>query len=309
MRFAVEGWAPEYGAPMDPGALADPATPADLGVEVPVEEWAPRPPAPGTIPPASVLFVDGVRRVEARVWITGEDERVHQGICASYASGAVRCDGRARVVLARVARGLFCPAREAAPVVTRHGTFPLRPVAGDDLEQLSLSLQRCMGDLEAEVATEVADTADLVVVDGPLKRGGAAPRAVGYIKTHHVGYLPVGLDRVVGALAPGERTPLFVATSLSWSRYSWYVRLPGAEGHPWAGVVRCEVAAEGTVAEAAAVADRVAATLPRFASQAHKDPRAPQNLHAIAGLERELRRRLGDPALLYRALRSAAVAA
>src|SRR5690606_22340237 len=128
-----------------------------------------------------------------------------------------------------------------------------------------------------------------------LKRGGAAPRAVGYIKTHHVGYLPVGLDRVVGALAPGERTPLFVATSLSWSRYSWYVRLPGAEGHPWAGVVRCEVAAEGTVADAAAVADRVAATLPRFASQAHKDPRAPQTLHAIAGLERELRRRLGDP--------------
>jgi len=309
VRFAVEGWAPEYGAPIDPGALAEPATPADLGVEVPVEAWAPRPPAPGTTAPASVLFVDGVRRVEARVWVTGEDDRVHQGICASYASGAVRCDDRAQVVLARVARGLFCPAREAEPVVTRHATFALRPVSGDDLEQLSLSLQRCMGDLEAEVATEVAGTADLVVVDGPLKHGGAAPRAVGYVKTHHVGYLPAELDRVVAALAPGERTPLFVTTSLSWSRYSWYLRLPRAAGHPWAGVVRCEVAAEGTVAEAAAVADQVTATLPRFASQPHKDPRAPQNLHPIAGLERELRRRLGDPALLYRALRSAAAAA
>ena len=309
MRFAIEGWAPEYGAPLDPAALADPATPADLGVEVPVEAWAPRRPAPGTAAPTSVLFVDGVRRVEARVWVTAEDGAVHQGICASYASGAVRSDGRARLVHARVARGLFCPARDAEPVVTRHATFPVRAVAGDDLEQLSLSLQRCMGDLEAAVATEVADAADLVVVDGPLKRGGAAPRAVGYVKTHHVGYLAAGPERVVAALAPGERTPLFVVTSLSWSRYSWYVRLPGAEGHPWAGVVRCEVAADATVAEAAAVADRVTAALPRFASQPHKDPRAPQNLHPIAGLERELRRRLGDPALLYRALRSAAAAA
>jgi hypothetical protein len=50
----------------------------------------------------------------------------------------------------------------------------------------------------------------------------------------------------------------------------------------------------------------VAATLPRFASQPHNDPRAPQNLHPIAGLERELRRCLGDPILLERALRQAA---
>jgi hypothetical protein len=37
-----------------------------------------------------------------------------------------------------------------------------------------------------------------------------------------------------------------------------------------------------------------------------KDSRAPQNLFPIAGLERALRRRLGDPGLLYRALRTAA---
>src|SRR5690606_27259422 len=59
-------------------------------------------------------------------------------------------------------------------------------------------------------------------------------------------------------------------------------------------------------AEATALADRVAATVPRFATQPHNDPRAPQNLHPIAGLERELRRRLGDQALLERALREAA---
>ena len=45
--------------------------------------------------------------------------------------------------------------------------------------------------------------------------------------------------------------------------------------------------------------------LPPLASSPHKDPRAPQNLVPIGGLERELRRRLGDQQLLYRSLRAA----
>jgi hypothetical protein len=49
-------------------------------------------------------------------------------------------------------------------------------------------------------------------------------------------------------------------------------------------------------------------TLVRFASTEYKDARAPQNLYPIAGLERELRRRLGEPNMLYRALRRAAAA-
>ena len=51
---------------------------------------------------------------------------------------------------------------------------------------------------------------------------------------------------------------------------------------------------------------RVGATVPRYASQPHKESRAPQNLYPVGGLERELRRRLGDPDLLYRALRRSA---
>jgi len=46
--------------------------------------------------------------------------------------------------------------------------------------------------------------------------------------------------------------------------------------------------------------------LRRFVSAPYKDSRAPQNLYPIAGLERELRRSLGDPRLLYHALRQAA---
>src|SRR5207244_1671922 len=85
-----------------------------------------------------------------------------------------------------------------------------------------------------------------------------------------------------------------------------YVRLPGPPGGPWAGIVRCEATgalAPGVVVE---LADVVTAVLPPYASAPHKDARAPQNLYPIGGLERELRHRLGDAGVVYRALRRAA---
>nr|BFE68778.1 hypothetical protein GCM10020092_020790 [Actinoplanes digitatis] len=50
------------------------------------------------------------------------------------------------------------------------------------------------------------------------------------------------------------------------------------------------------------LAEISSAVLPRFASSAYKDPRAPQNLVPIAGLERRLRGLLGDSRVLHRAL-------
>ena len=67
--------------------------------------------------------------------------------------------------------------------------------------------------------------------------------------------------------------------------------------------MRLEAAADQSVEEAARLADLTAVTLPAYASVPHKDPRAPQNLFPIGGLERELRHRLGDAALVHRALR------
>ena len=54
------------------------------------------------------------------------------------------------------------------------------------------------------------------------------------------------------------------------------------------------------------LADLSQACLGRFASAPYKDSRAPQNLYPIGGLEHELRHRLGDQRLLYRALSQAA---
>jgi len=83
-------------------------------------------------------------------------------------------------------------------------------------------------------------------------------------------------------------------------------RLPCPPGAPWAGIVRLECSAHLAVAAAVALAGRTQVTLARYASAGYKDSRSPQNLYPIAGLERALRRRLGDAGVLYRALRAAA---
>lgn len=306
MRLAVESWAPEFGAPMDTDGKDE--VPADLDVEVATEAWAPLDPAG---PPApTVVFVDGVRRVEARVRIEVDGRPPMGGICASYAAGAVRCDGRATVLQPDVRRGLFC--REGGPdaIDTPYGAFTRRTVVEDDTEQLMLALQYAMADVEADVSAEVelADD-DLLVVDGPIsKRRAGLRQAVGYVKTHRSSYLVPPATDVMPKLDAGQRTPLFRIGTGGFQRWSWYLRLPGPRDHDWWGVVRCEVNGDRPLPEARAVADRTAATLPRFASEGHKDPRAPQNLYPIGGLEKELKHLLGDPGLWYRALRQAVAA-
>jgi hypothetical protein len=319
MRFAVETWAPDYGASVDGAVFADSDAEVDLAVERDPAAWAPVRLRAGVEAAACVLFVDGVQRIDARIWVTSDDdhgptdeptgERTHQGVCASWAAGVVRCHERARVVVTEVRRGVFCPVASVEPIVTRHGDY--RPCAVPDTagDAVGQALGRARGDLEGRVAVEAmaaaVGRAQLLIVDGPLGDRRHVPGAVGYVKTHHVSYLPAGLQPIATGLGPCERTPLFAIGDRRF-RYSWYLRLPGAATHPWWGIVRCEASGDLTRAEAVDLADRVTATLPRFASQPHNDPRAPQNLHPIAGLERELRHRLGHPAVMDRALRQAA---
>ena len=305
MKYAVESWSPEYGSSLEPEAMDTSTAVVDVDVEVPAASWAPYRPA-GIAPAKRVLFVDGVRRIDARVWVTTDDGQTRAGIAASYAAGVVCCDGAARLDGAQVRRAVFSPVAEAGALTTRCGTYTPVLADGESVDDLVVKLQQEMRALERMTAAALGG-ADLVVVDGPLSRP-AVTGAVGYVKTHQRSYLPPELSAVVGALAPGERTPLF-RTSTREPRFAWYARLPGGEGHPWAGVVRGETPGELAVSEVRRLADLATVTWPRFASTAHKDPRAPQNLHPIAELERALRRRLGDPAVLYRSLRATAATA
>jgi len=309
MRCVVDPWDPSYGTAAD-DAAADSDAHVDLEVERALAQWAPVPAVADLPLPNAVVFVDGVRRVDARVWIQddrdGAEADGDAGLCASWAAGAVVCNGSATMEEPEVGHGLFSASRSATDLVTRHAIYHRQAAGTGAPEDLSLALQRCMGESEVRVAAAARASAGdaLLVVDGPLRGRQHLPLTMGLVKTHHTHYLPPERRAVLRALAPGERTPVFRIAG-SWIRHSWYLRLPGPPGGPMAGIVRGECAAELTPDHAVRVASWSASLLPRFASEAHKDARAPQNLYPIGGLERLLRRRLGDPQLLYRALRAA----
>lgn len=326
MRFSVDGWDPGYGTSQDED-LGESKAQVDETVELSKEQWRAIDPKPGLAHPAALLFVDGVRRIEARVWIDDETldgapaTEASAALCASYAAGVVCCcRGQAHLVRAEKERGLFTIARHATDIVTWAGDYtahriepdPRRPLA----EMLSQALQDHMTKFEVTVASKVRsaqaghaipDGDDLLIVDGPLRDRAHLPRTLGYVKSHHSSYLPPDLNSQVGKLESGQRTPVFFI-SAKLNRHSWYLRLPRTGGPPWAGVVRLECSADLQMADVTRLADLSQVCLRRFASTRYKDPRAPQNLYPISGLERELRRRLGDPRLLYRALSRSAAA-
>ena len=300
MRFSVETWAPEYGAPMD-AEMEESTVTVDVAVELTPDSW--RPLEVDAAPSPDVVFVDGVRRIDANVWIDDGSEPPTYGVCATYAAGAVRCNGSADIVEAMVERSLFTAARSAESIVTRHGSYGVVSTVGSSPEELWIGIQKRMGILEGRVSASLGGTG-MVVVDGPLSHHQQVEGAVGYVKSQHVHHLPPEVRGILREIPVGRRTPVFLVGGAR-QVFSWYLRL-SALGGSMSGVVRCEIEAAGSAADAVHVADQVTATLPRFSSHEHKDPRAPQNLYPIGGLERELRRRLGDQLLMYRALRRAA---
>ena len=305
MKFTVDPWDPGYGTGVE-SQLTVPEQAPDVTVEVAEQAWAPRRPASDTRAPDTVVFVDGVRRIDARAWIAISDTDAVPGIFASYAAGAVRCNSSAHVEAVEVGRGFFAALPRITDVATRHGTFVACTAAEGTPEALMYAVHDRMTECEVRIAEQARRSGEeLIVLDGPLRKRQHIPDAIGLVKTHYVRYLPEHLNAVVGMLAAGERTPVFRIDAQPFSRHAWYLRLPGPPGGPWAGIVRCE--ATGALAPDTVVrlADTVTATLPRFASSAHKDARAPQNLVPIGGLERILRHRLGDAQICYRALRAA----
>ncbi|BFU43074.1 hypothetical protein KRMM14A1004_13110 [Krasilnikovia sp. MM14-A1004] len=313
-RMFVDAWDPAYGASFEGGGDGDgPSAPSsakvDTDVEVPAAQWSPIDPPAGLRCPDVVLLVDGVRRNDAGLWTAEDDGQSYAGLAASYAAGVVRCDlrrGVAELASARVGRGLFTASPTAGDVVAGSVRYEIHRVGGTgEASKLPAAVQGPLTALEIEVSAAARDSgsdgSDLLVVDGPLRNRRQLPRTIGYVKTQQRQYLPAALTPVVTGLRAGQRTPVF-ALGTVWGGWSWYLRLPGASGAPWAGVVRVECSPELSPEQAIELAGLSGVTLPRFASAAYKDPRAPQNLVPIAGLERRLRGLLGDARVLHRAL-------
>lgn len=296
MDYAIDGWDPEYGASITV-AMEDSDATVDLDRELPSAEW--RPVTPVGDRATDVVFVDGVRRIDARVWAIGP-QRTEPALAVSVAAGAVRCTARAEVIDSRVDRVLV-GAGDLEAITGQGLDYTVLSAVDNDEPTLIAAVQQHMGQLEARVAGDL-DPAELLVVDGPLTGRSHIPGAVGYVKSHRTTYLPAVVEPVVRQLAPGQRTPVFMLQT-SWQRWSWYLRLPGGTGHPWAGVVRIEAMPTGSLASIIGLANRTATTLPRFASPPHRDSRAPANLLPIAGLEDTLHHLLGDRDFLQRRLR------
>ena len=99
MRFSVDGWDPAYGMSLElEEQLGESTSTVEAGVELPADQWRAVDPDPGLVLPPALLFVDGVRRVEARVWIDedapaggGPATDASAALCASYAAGVVCC--------------------------------------------------------------------------------------------------------------------------------------------------------------------------------------------------------------------------
>ena len=325
LRFAVDSWDPGYGTSFGIEGPPETVTTVVTDVEVAADDWDPIA-ATRLPPPRATLFVDGVRRIDARIWIdaSGGTGEASMGLCASYAAGAICCCATgAHLLPPEIRRGLFTVDPHADGLVTDAGTYQVFPTTVNEKQGLALSLsaalQQRLTELELIAAVGARshgadhpgpdhgapDGSELLVVDGPVRGREHLPRVLGFIKSHQIAYLEPRLHRLVAALGPTERTPVFLIGG-SFDRFSWSLRLPGPRSHPWSGIARVECAANVSAADVIALASLSQAVLPRFASEDFKDPRAPQNLYPVGALEQELRRRLGHPGLVYRALRRAA---
>ncbi len=280
--ISVSEWVPSYG---DPHQLEDEQEYARVweheqlqGVDTPPCQ-RPR-----------VAFIDGVRRAEAILYL--DQITAVAGVMA--AGAAVPGAGYAGVRVERV----FLRAAELRLPAQSGGWSWRSLLIPPDLDA-ELALQRAMREMEAEVGTTLAGEGYALVLDGPMQT--ALPRAVGYVKTQQRSLLPPEQNEALGRLRAGQRSSMF-----AWgSKHGCYIRLNqnNEHQHPYHGLVRLEAMGEADACRQ--WLHEVAGWLPEFAGVAHLDPRAPQNLQPIAGLEKELRRRCGDAGLALRAVRQA----
>jgi uncharacterized protein len=308
LSLRADPWIPDFG--MGYQARLD-ETPARADPLVETEDWS-VPITQRTVEPGTVWFVDGVRRVELRLIAGDEHGRHAPGLFGSFAVGAVRCDGRATVAEHSLGRSVVVGGGlRPEPVEIRVGGVvlvyhPATEPSGDPDAPL-FGLQKVMMAQEAALASRIAAGRDeLVLVDGRLGfLDDTRSPVVGVVKRFVRAYLDPDQDGLLPQLAPGERTPLFalVYEGQPLERYAWYTRLVRSrrEWHDHAGLVRCEVRVGIGLEGARSLADRVSALLPGFAGRPF-DPRFPQNLVPVAGLERFLQHRLGHRELIRRAL-------
>jgi hypothetical protein len=312
-RIRLDPWAAEYEGAIQIGGDDEGLEPPRVDIRVESRVWSAVSPARAPAP-RRVAFVDGVRRIEHRLLIEDGDGTVF-GLLGSYGVGAAVVDGAARVAHETIGRVAVAGAGLrlapfAAPIGDGRGGVVFEPVAEPENTPAApvQGLQKAMRASEAGLAERVAAEGDVVFLDGPLTYVTAAARGpvVGFVKRLLRTYLDPAASALLPRLAVGERTPLFLVEAAREPRYSWYMRIAAGRAIDSAltGVVRLEAPSGPGLEAARELADLSARELPRFASDAARDPRAPQNLLPIGALETRLKHLLGDHAVIRRAIES-----
>ena len=303
LTLRLDPWTPTYESAFQIEEDDGNGSPADVDpyVECKADEWRPR--LPDYVEkPESIAFVDGVQRVEMRV-IGDDSGRTVYGALASVAVGTVLVRaGRCAVDAELPLRVLALSDGEthsdiAVPCGLSTLEFRVQTTGETGLMAVHQAVQDARSRAEIKLG-ERMDMAgvDMVVVDGRLNwTPTSGTMVIGLIKTIHKRYLADAELSVVGKLAPKMRTPIFRVGG-KHPVYSWYLRLTQHRpfDHPWAGVIRLETLDSVPLDAAITLADLTACHLPEFASQSGHDPRAPQNLYPVGGLEDQLRHSLGD---------------
>jgi len=308
LAVQLDPWQVDYGSelPLDGAEEPGPDEPVSFDVEIASDKWQCLRPSEAGLP-SRLIFVDGVRRIEARLIVRRQDRLCH-GAFGSHAVGAVKVvDSRAVCEEPRVGRIIVIASGESVggPVPIKPGlVYQPMSTADTDPDAPLRALQETMRREEERLGRDLASADDaLVITDGPLTFEEASRAAVlGYIKRIFKLYLPRERLALLAQLDPGERTPLFALRSRRFGRYSWFLRLARQElgDSDLAGIARLEVSETIGVEGARRLADASTVILPRFVPGRWRDPRSPQNLLPIGALEASLRRHMGDGRLIRR---------
>lgn len=307
-RVLLDPWEPDYEGAIQ--LAGDDEQPADVDLQVELGSWVAVLPASVT-PSPRIFFVDGVRRIEHRILVESE-ARTLFGLLGSFAVGATRVTSRAEVVGEEIRRitvvgGGFELTRWEFRLPAGGATlsFDALAVAENTPESPLQGLQNSMREREAALAKSLSADDSLVFLDGPLTFFTATKLpVVGFVKRLLRSYLPPEKALLLRNLQVGQRTPLFLIKETRHQRYSWYTRIGSGRviDSTLTGIVRLETSSSLDFELVRRLADLSTAVLPRFASSPVRDPRAPQNLYPIGGLENALRHRLGDTLVIRRAI-------
>lgn len=322
MYLRLDPWAAEYNtAYYAEEVSAEAAQNVEPAIEL--EQWRPITPRATELPYEALLFIDGSRRIEARVLLETAQEQAAFGAIGSYGIGVVNCcpTGSRQAEFMQIDVQRLCTLSNGqtlehfdvtSELKTKLGKLAYQVVSSEerDADAVLRELQFEMLRAERKLASRLFDENPeaLIICDGPRPRMGDANRVVGYVKTIHDVRIGQAQLEVVRKLEQGQRSPLFLVTGedKSQSYFEWFLRL--RDPRPWlyslAGMVRLQAYAgtnpDARLPEVQALADGLTQRLPTFASRQHQDPRAPQQLLPIRALESELRRYMGHPQIIRR---------